>query len=173
MRGRRTLWLYVGIDTSLQSAVLDPQNCDEDGLPDDCDDESIQLYDGVDITPYDGEPLLFFYDCETTGGSYHHDHIIEVAATVKVPDDLQITSTQFSSLCHSSRHIAWKGNKYTTCASKTPFLFYQYQKNVGSHHTYMLYNQPMFSMVLQKLLNWMSSCIGEVEQKEVHHITLV
>ena len=130
---------YVGIDTSLyttQSAVPDPQDCDEDGLADDCDDEPIQFYDGVDVTPNDGKPRLFFYDCETTGGSYHRDHIIEVAATVIVPGGLHITSsTQFSSLCHSSRHIARKGNKYTTCASNTPFLFYQYQKNVGSHHT--------------------------------------
>ena len=41
---------YVGIDTSLyttQSAVPDPQDCDEDGLADDCDDEPIQFYDGV------------------------------------------------------------------------------------------------------------------------------
>ena len=141
---------YVGIDTSLyttQSAVPDPQDCDEYGLPDDCDDEPIQLYDGVDVTPNDGEPLLS-YDCETTGGSYHCNHIIKVAATVIVPDGLHITcGTQFSSLCHSSHHIARKGNKYTTCASNIPFLFYQYQKNVGSHHTCCIISQcfPRYS----------------------------
>ena len=105
----------MGIDTSLyttQSAVSDPQDCDKDGLADDCDDEPIQFYDGVDVTPNDGEPLLFFHDCEKTRGSYHRDHIIEVAATVIVPDGLHITSIQFSSLCHSSRHIAQKSNKY-------------------------------------------------------------
>ena len=63
-------------------------------LPDDCDDD-VQLDDGVDVTANDSEPLLFFYDCETTGRSYHRDHIIEVAATVVVPDGLHITSTQF------------------------------------------------------------------------------
>ena len=43
---------YVGIDTSLyttQSAVPDPQDCDEDGLADDYDDGPIQFYDGVDV----------------------------------------------------------------------------------------------------------------------------
>ena len=131
---------YVGIDTSLyttQSAVSDPQDCDEDGPPDDYDDEliHIEFYDGVDVTPNDGKLLLFFYDCKTTRGSHHHDHIIEVVDTVIVPDGLHITSTQFSSLCHSSRHIHQKGNKYTTCISNIPFLLYQYQKNVESHHT--------------------------------------
>ena len=73
--------------------------------------ESIaDLGNSVDITPDDCDPLYFFYDCETTGGSYYRDHIIEVAASVLVPDGLDITITQFSSLCHTSRHIARKGN---------------------------------------------------------------
>jgi len=113
----------VGIDTSLyasQTAVQsDPQNSDDnrfpdDRPPDDCDedDESIaDLGDSVDVIPTDGEPLYFFYDCETTGGTYHRDHIIEVAASVIVPDGLDISTTQFSSLCHTSRHIARKGNQ--------------------------------------------------------------
>ena len=107
---------YVGFDTSLDtthSAVPDPQDCDEDGPPDNCDDEPIHFYDGVDITLHDGKPLLFFYDCETAGGSYHLDHI---AATVIVPDSLHITSTQLFSLGHTSCYIAQKGNKYTTRA---------------------------------------------------------
>ena len=96
----KTTLQYVDIDTSLyttDSAVPAPQYCDEDGPPYDCDDEPIQFNDGVDVTPNDGELLLFFDDCETTGGSYHCDHIIEVVATVIVPDRLHITSTQFSS----------------------------------------------------------------------------
>ena len=77
----------VRIDTSFnasQTAVQsDPQNSDNNRLtddrpPDDCDedDESIaDLGDSVDVIPNEGEPY-FFYDCETTGGSYRHDHII-------------------------------------------------------------------------------------------------
>ena len=129
---------YVGIDTSLYTSqtAVPPDSLDsddnispEDRLSNDCDnDESIvQLDDGVDVTPNDSEPLLFFYDCETTEGSYHQDHIIEVAATVVVPDGLHITSTQFSSLCHISRHIARKGNKYL-CTTNAPFLFTSVRK---------------------------------------------
>ena len=112
----------VGIDTSLyasQTAVQsDPQNSDDNRLPDDrpsndCDEDHESIADlgnSVDITPHDCDPLYFFYECETTGGSYYRDHIIEVAASVLVPDGLDITITQFSSLCHTSRHIARKGN---------------------------------------------------------------
>ena len=79
------------------------------------------------VTPNDSE---LFYDCKTTGGSYHCDHIIEVAATVVVPDGSHITSTQFFSLCHTSRHIALNGNKYLY-STNAPFLFYQCRKSVG------------------------------------------
>ena len=62
---------YVGIDTSLytsQTAVppdsldSDDNRSPEDRVSNDCDnDESIvQLDDGVDVTPNDSEPLLFF-----------------------------------------------------------------------------------------------------------------
>ena len=62
---------YVGIDTSLytsQTAVppdsldSDDNRSPEDRLSNDCDnDESIvQLDDGVDVTPNDSQPLLFF-----------------------------------------------------------------------------------------------------------------
>ena len=142
---------YVGIDTSLytsQYAVQsDPQDSDEDRPPDDCDDKLIQFHDGVDVTPSDSEPLIFFYDCETAEGSYHHDHIIEIAATVIVSVGLHISISQFSSLCHTSHHIAQKGNKHTTCACNAPFSFYQCQNNVGSHHTCDIINQcfPLYS----------------------------
>ena len=39
------------------------------------------------------------------------------------------------------RHIAWKSNEYTTCASTIPFLFYRCQKNVGSYHTCCIISQ--------------------------------
>ena len=52
-----------------------------------------------------GEPLLFFYDCETTGGSHLQDHIIEVVSMVEVPEEASITTTEFSSFCHTSLHI--------------------------------------------------------------------
>ena len=99
----------VGIDTSLYSShsAAQPDTQDSDEEP--ADDNAIQFDDNVDVTPSDGKPLLFFYDCETTGGSYHRDHITEVAAVVEVPDGVHINTTEYSSLCHTSRHIPRKG----------------------------------------------------------------
>lgn len=50
-------------------------------------------------------PVLFFYDCEATGGSIYQDHIIEVASLVIESDDASVSVKSFSSLCRSSRHI--------------------------------------------------------------------
>ena len=59
------------------------------------------------IPPTDRKQLLFFYKCETTGGSHYEEHIIEIGAAVIVPDHLTstITSTEYSTLCHTSRRI--------------------------------------------------------------------
>ena len=51
------------------------------------------------------KPLLFFYNCETTGGSHLQDHIIEVGSVVEIPEGASITTAEFSSLCHTSQHI--------------------------------------------------------------------
>ena len=170
---------YVGIDTSLytsQTAVppdsldSDDNRSPEDRLSNDCDnDESIvQLDDGVDVTPNDSEPLLFFYECETTGGSYHQDHIIEVAATVVVPDGLHITSTQFP--VYTIHLATLPGKVINTYVPLMHHFFLPVSKKCGIT-PYMLYNQPMFSTVLQKLLQWISSCVGEAEQQKSssHH----
>ena len=155
---------YVGIDTSLytnQTAVQpdlldsDDNRPPDDRLPDDCDDD-VQL-DGVDVTPNDNEPLLFFYDYETTGGSYQRDHIIEVAATVVVPDGLHITSTQFSSLCHTSCHIAWKGN-INTYISLMHHFFFTSVKEVWDNPTHVVQPANVFNctseaIALDKLLH--------------------
>ena len=57
--------------------------------------------------PDDRKQLQFFYKCETTCGSHYEDHIIEIGAAVIVPDDLtsSITTTQYASLCHTTRPI--------------------------------------------------------------------
>ena len=56
------------------------------------------------IPEFDGKPLLFLYDCETTGLSYYgSDRIIEIASTVLAPDNApDISDSEFSSLCHTS-----------------------------------------------------------------------
>ena len=74
-----------------------------------------------------------------TGGTYHRDHITEVAAIVAVPNGVHFTNTEYSSLCHTSRHIARKdGILISTVSEKCGIT------------SYMLYNQPMFSTVFQK-----------------------
>ena len=65
-----------------------------------------------------GKRLLFMYDCETTGGSFYQDHIVEIGSMVIAPDDVSISNQEFSSLCHSSHHIARKGLFY--CFNKLP-----------------------------------------------------
>ena len=61
-----------------------------------------------------GKPLLFIYDCETTGGSHLRDHIMEVGSLVSIPDGISISNTEFSSLCHTSQHIARQGRAFIT-----------------------------------------------------------
>ena len=56
-----------------------------------------------------GKPLLFIYDCETTGGSHLRDHIMELGSVVSIPDGVSISNSEFSSLCHTSLHITRQG----------------------------------------------------------------
>ena len=87
------------------NSISDEQNIDQA----DMDTSSPSFEDISDAIPDDSEPLLFFYDCETTGGSFHNDHIMEVASVVAVPDNVDISKQDFNSLCHTSRHIIQKG----------------------------------------------------------------
>ena len=94
-------------DTAMGDATLDDRDNDEDVHLD-------EEFGSLSTTPtvsLDGKPLYIFYDCETTGGSHYNDHIIEVAATVMVPDSISITTPEFSSLCRTSRHIAAIGKQ--------------------------------------------------------------
>ena len=60
--------------------------------------------------PTHAKRLMFLFDCETTGGSHYSDYIIEVASTVIIPDNVSITTVEFSSLCRTSKHISSFGN---------------------------------------------------------------
>ena len=64
----------------------------------------------VDGPSSDELPLLFFFDCESTGGSMYNDHIIELGAkvveVVAVPNSVSITQHQYGSLIHTSQSIA-------------------------------------------------------------------
>ena len=74
----------VGISTSLyvgDTAV--PVYEEDDDNEEDEQDEGILIENiTVDSTPCSGKPLLFTYDCETTGGRFYQDHIVEVGSMV-------------------------------------------------------------------------------------------
>ena len=53
-------------------------------------------------------PLLFLYDCETTGLSIYNDHIIEIAAEV-VDCPVMCSNGTFFSLIKTSRQIPAQG----------------------------------------------------------------
>ena len=73
-------------------------------------DNSIIFEDSpTDPTVESSKPLLFLYDCETTGESHLRDHIMDVGSVVLIPDGVSITTTEFCSLCHTSRHICRQG----------------------------------------------------------------
>ena len=75
------------------------QSFGDDNNADECEEVSANL----DGPSSDELPLLFFFDCESTGGSMYTDHMIEVGAkVVAVPDSVSITQHQYGSLIHSS-----------------------------------------------------------------------
>ena len=115
---------------------------DENSI-DECDEISAD----VDAPPSDELPLLFFFDCESTGGSMYNDHIIEVSVkVVAVPDSVSITPHQYGSLIHTSRTIA------KVVQSKCGIT------------AQMLLAEPPFRHVLEEFLAWISSTLQEVEQ---------
>ena len=60
-------------------------------------------------TAENGHPLLFIYDCETTGGNHLQDHIMEIGSLVLIPNGVSISTVEFTSLCQTSRQIAHRG----------------------------------------------------------------
>ena len=77
---------YVGIDTSFYAnhttAQYDPQNFDDNRLPDDrpaddCDEDHESIADlGDSMDVISNKPLLFFCNSETTGESYNREFVI-------------------------------------------------------------------------------------------------
>ena len=111
-------------------------------------DESEEVSADVD-KPSDELPLLFFFDCESTGGSMYTDHIVEAGAKViAVPNSVNITWHQYGSLIHSSQSIA------KAVQSKCGIT------------AQMLVTEPPFRHVLEELLAWISSTVQEVEQHQ-------
>ena len=95
-------------DTALEDDVVELESMPSDEEPDSI---SLLAYSSTtDPTVDNGEQLLFIYDCETTGGSHLRDHIMEVGSVVVAPEGVSISTTEFSSLCHTSQHNVRQGN---------------------------------------------------------------
>lgn len=97
---------YVGngqgeSETVTQASTAAEVDLDADVGPsielDDDDDAALETSD-------DAHPLLFFYDCETTGFSMYNDNITDIAAKV-VACPVSLQTPIFSSLVRTSRRI--------------------------------------------------------------------
>ena len=81
---------------------------DETDQPSEDEGEDEEVSAGVNrSSSSDALPLLFFFDCEFTGGSMYNDHIIEAdAKVVAVPSSVSISQHQYGSLIHYSQNTA-------------------------------------------------------------------
>ena len=122
----------------------EPAEADTDAAGDDCDLSK----DGNDSESQSNLlPLLFFYDCESTGGSTYDDHIIEVGAKViAAPDSADIPQLEYSSLIHSSRTIVKA-----------------VQSKCGTSAR-MLVTEPPFRHVFEEFLQWIYGIIRIVDK---------
>ena len=91
-------------DSALEADTVEVERDESD---EEVDNSIACVNAATDSTVENGTPLLFMYDCETTGGSHLRDHIMEVGSVVLIPDRVSITTTESSSLCHTSQHITW------------------------------------------------------------------
>ena len=128
-------------DSALEEDTVEVERLEPD---EELDDTFVNA--ATDSTVESGKPLLFMYDCETTGGSHLRDHIMEVGSVVLVPDGVSITTTEFSSLCHTSQHIARQG-KLISCK------FILMIVNIVSEKCGItgrdLFNQPAFTTIFK------------------------
>ena len=91
-----------GESTTEELPVIDVDDVDDGAeLEDDQSDDEGESSD-------DAKPLLFIYDCETTGFSVYDEHITDIAAKVVDPP-LYLATLTYSSLVRTSRRIPKKG----------------------------------------------------------------
>ena len=75
----------------------------------DADDFTVdQSIDEEEDSSGNAQPLLIFYDCETTGFSIYNDHITDIGAMV-VQSPVPLSEPTFSKLVKTSRRIPAAG----------------------------------------------------------------
>lgn len=105
-------------------------------------------------------PLLFFYDCESTGFSIYHDHLTEIAAKV-VLSPVPLSTPTFSSLVKTSRRIPSAGTHNASIQYIEYFLFLKVTKLTGISTT-MLRREEALSVVFPRFMKWLVSTTSEV-----------
>ena len=96
----------------------DTENTEPEADPDDTepvDDDQHESDTDEDLqgdSSDNADPLLFFYDCETTGYSIYHEHITEIAAKVVGVPLSSLSQPTFSTLVKTTRNISKKGMYY-------------------------------------------------------------
>ena len=99
-----TVGEYVGNGQGEETERTEIEDkCDEDAEPvvddNECEDTS-------GVSSDDANPLLMFYDCETTGFSIYSEHITEIAAKVVGVPLSSFSQPTFSNLVKTSRNIS-------------------------------------------------------------------
>ena len=102
---------YVG-DGQVESetATLAPVSIDIDLVDAEPGDGCQNLEGDEEDDIRDAQPLLIFYDCETTEFSIYNDHITDIGAKV-VAFPIPLSSPTFSSLVKTSKRIPAAGKE--------------------------------------------------------------
>ena len=157
----------VGLPTSSYRAdtalEVDDRDMDKYTSDDEPDNPITFVNPATSPTVENGKPLLFIYDCETTGGSHLRDHIMEVGSMVSVPDGVSISNAEFSSLCHTSLHITRQGR---VLMAIIVFIVEIVSEKCGITAR-DLFNQPTFTTVFSNFVEWIEACVTEARQSGV------
>ena len=110
-----TVGQYVGnglgeTETECLNSEVSEEKCDDNIEAAEMDDgDQHDVNNVIEDSSGDAYPLLFFYDCETTGFSVYNEHITEIAAKVVGVPLSSFSQPTFSSLVKTSRNISKKG----------------------------------------------------------------
>lgn len=130
--------------------------CDDSGLVEDL------LLEQNEDSSDDAQPLLFLYDCETTGLSIYNDHIIEIAAEV-VDCPVPHSNTTFTSLVKTSRRIPLPGIETNTRLIRK-IMFTSLVINITNITPTMIRGERPLSVVFPEFLDWLITATSDISR---------
>ena len=149
-----TVGEYVGNGQGERERTDIEDKCDEEAEPVVDDDHECEEASG-DIDD-NAPPLLFFYDCETTGFSIYTEHITEIAAKVVGVPLSSFSQPTFSSLVKTSRNISKKGITIKVVLKNIIILIHVHYiaSDKTGITTALLRPEKPLSKVLPEFLKW-------------------